>query len=95
MERRLILEVEWPDRMTREQAVALEGGKRSLTRQVRERGLQALLVGRDGSGRETRAGRKRGKKKRSSCLERAVHVFSSSPANLNSDIQPHCSTLPK
>jgi hypothetical protein len=48
IERRLILELEWPAAMTREEAVALEGGRRSLTRQVRERDLQALLVGRDG-----------------------------------------------
>jgi hypothetical protein len=46
--RRLIGELEWPSRLSREQAVGLEGGRRSLTRQVRERGLQALVVGRDG-----------------------------------------------
>lgn len=49
LERSLIEELEWPTQMTREQTVALEGGGRSLTRQVRARGLQTLVVGRDGA----------------------------------------------
>jgi hypothetical protein len=48
MERELILELDWGTDLTREQAVMLEGGRRSLTRQVRKRGLEALVVGRDG-----------------------------------------------
>jgi len=49
MERDLILELEWGTDLTREQTVMLEGGSRSLTRQVRERGLETLVVGRDGA----------------------------------------------
>lgn len=49
LERRLIEELDWPAQMTREQTVALEGGSRSLTRQVQARGLEALVVGRDGA----------------------------------------------
>ena len=49
MRRDLILDLEWPAEMTREQTVALEGGSRSLTRQVRERDLETLVVGRDGA----------------------------------------------
>lgn len=48
MERELILELDWGTNLTREQTVLLEGGKRSLTRQVRECGLKTLVVGRDG-----------------------------------------------
>jgi hypothetical protein len=48
MERQLILELDWTSDLTRAEAVVLEGGKRSLTRQVRERGLETLVVGRDG-----------------------------------------------
>jgi hypothetical protein len=49
MERGLIEELAWPLEMTREETVALEGGSRSLTRQVRSRGLRTLVVGRDGA----------------------------------------------
>lgn len=49
MERRLILELEWGSDLTREETVMLEGGRRGLTRQVRERGLETLVVGRDGA----------------------------------------------
>lgn len=49
MERGLIEQLDWPTRMTREETVVLEGGSRSLTRQVRARGLQTLVVGRDGA----------------------------------------------
>lgn len=49
MERELILELDWGSDLTREQTVMLEGGRRSLTRQVCGRGLEALVVGRDGA----------------------------------------------
>jgi hypothetical protein len=49
MERELILQLDWRADLTREQTVMLEGGRRSLTRQVRERGLKTLVVGRDGA----------------------------------------------
>jgi hypothetical protein len=49
MDRNLIGELDWPTRMTREETVALEGGTRSLTRQVQARGLKTLVVGRDGA----------------------------------------------
>jgi len=49
MERELILTLDWGTDLTREQTVMLEGGRRSLTRQVRERGLETLVVGRDGA----------------------------------------------
>ncbi|HEX6153465.1 MAG TPA: hypothetical protein VFZ19_08090 [Solirubrobacterales bacterium] len=49
LERELILELEWPTGLDKLQAVALEGGSRSITRQVQARGLQALVVGRDGA----------------------------------------------
>ena len=49
MERELILQLDWGAELTREQTVMLEGGRRSLTRQVRERGLETLIVGRDGA----------------------------------------------
>lgn len=49
MERELIELIDWPAQMTREETVALEGSSRSLTRQVRARGLQTLIVGRDGA----------------------------------------------
>jgi hypothetical protein len=48
MEGELILELDWGTDLTREQTVMLEGGGRSLTRQVRDRGLETLVVGRDG-----------------------------------------------
>lgn len=49
MERSLLIELDWPAKLTRTEAVLLEGGSASLTRQVRERGLQTLVVGRDGA----------------------------------------------
>lgn len=49
LRRELILDLDWRSDMTREQCVELEGSKHSLTRQVRARGLQALVVGRDGA----------------------------------------------
>lgn len=49
LERELLLELDWPTGLGKLQAVALEGGSASLTRQVQARGLQALVVGRDGA----------------------------------------------
>jgi hypothetical protein len=49
MERQLILELDWDADLSREETVMLEGGHHSLTRQVRERGLETLVVGRDGT----------------------------------------------
>jgi hypothetical protein len=49
MERELILQLDWGEDLTREQTVMLEGGRHSLSRQVRERGLGTLVVGRDGT----------------------------------------------
>jgi hypothetical protein len=48
LERDLLLSLDWPTGMSRQQTVALEGGTNSLTRQVRARGLEAMVVGRDG-----------------------------------------------
>lgn len=50
LERELLRALDWPTGLTKLEAVALEAGNRSLTRQVRERGLQTLVVGRDGVG---------------------------------------------
>ncbi len=49
IERQLIVELDWGAGLSREETVMLEGGRRSLTRQVRERGLETLVVGRDGT----------------------------------------------
>jgi hypothetical protein len=48
MERSLLIELDWPSDLTRAEAVLLEGGSASLTRQVQARGLQTLVVGHDG-----------------------------------------------
>jgi hypothetical protein len=48
MERSLLTQLEWPSSLTRADAVLLEGGSGNLTRQVQERGLRALVVGRGG-----------------------------------------------
>jgi hypothetical protein len=48
LERELLLDLDWPTGLGKLEAVALEGGSRSLTRQVQERGLETLVVGRDG-----------------------------------------------
>ena len=50
LERELLLSLDWPTGLGKLEAVALEGGTRSLTRQVRDRGLETLVVGRDGVG---------------------------------------------
>ncbi len=47
--RELLLELDWPSARSKRQALAIESGKRSLSRQVWERGLQVLVVGSDGS----------------------------------------------
>jgi hypothetical protein len=50
LERELLLSLDWPIPPTKLDAVRLEAGSRGITAQVRERGLQALVVGRDGLG---------------------------------------------
>jgi hypothetical protein len=50
LERELLQTLDWPTGLTKLEAVALETGSNSLTRQVRERGLATLVVGRDGVG---------------------------------------------
>lgn len=52
LERELLLSLEWPLASTKLEAVALECGERGITRQVLQRGLRALVVGRDGRGYE-------------------------------------------
>jgi hypothetical protein len=46
--RELLLSLDWPAGVSREESLELEAGSRSLTRQVGERGLATLVVGRDG-----------------------------------------------
>jgi hypothetical protein len=48
LQRRLLVELDWPTGIDKLGAVALEGGTLGLTRQVQERGLTPLVVGRDG-----------------------------------------------
>jgi hypothetical protein len=48
LSRELLLSLDWPTGVAKLGAVALEGGSRSLTRQVQERGLATVVVGRDG-----------------------------------------------
>jgi hypothetical protein len=48
LERELLLTLDWHIGMTRLDTVRLESGTRSLTRQVAQRGLETLVVGRDG-----------------------------------------------
>lgn len=48
LERELLLSLDWPAGMSREDSLGLEAGSNSFTRQVRERGLATLVVGRDG-----------------------------------------------
>ena len=48
MSREVMLSLDWPQVRTKSGAWSLESGKRSITRQVWERGLDALVVGRDG-----------------------------------------------
>jgi hypothetical protein len=49
LERALLLQLDWPTGLNKLEAVRLEAGSRSLTRQVTERGLSAVVVGRDGT----------------------------------------------
>jgi hypothetical protein len=49
LERELLLSLDWTGPRRKLDAWRLESGKRSITRQVLERGLQALVVGRDGA----------------------------------------------
>jgi hypothetical protein len=46
--RDLARSLDWPTGLTKLEAVALEAGSHSLTRQAQERGLATLVVGRDG-----------------------------------------------
>jgi hypothetical protein len=48
LERELLLSLDWPLGVSREESLWLEAGTHSLSRQVRERGLATLVVGRDG-----------------------------------------------
>jgi hypothetical protein len=48
LERDLLLDLEWPALPSKPAAWALESGKRSISRQVWERGLDVRVVGRDG-----------------------------------------------
>lgn len=48
LERELLFELDWPALDSKPAAWALESGKRSLSRQVWERDLDVLVVGRDG-----------------------------------------------
>jgi len=50
LERELLLELDWPEPQTKTQAWGLESGRRSLARQVWDRGLDVCVVGRDGRG---------------------------------------------
>ena len=52
LERELLRSLDWPAPRRRLDAVAIECGQHGLTSQVRQRGLQALVVGRDGRGYE-------------------------------------------
>jgi hypothetical protein len=52
LERDLMLTLDWPASGRKRRALELESGARSITRQVRARGLQTLVVGRDGRGYE-------------------------------------------
>ena len=47
MTRELLLSLDWPAPRRKLQALRLESGRRGISRQVRDRGLQMLLVGRD------------------------------------------------
>ena len=49
MSRELILSLDWPAPRRKLQALRLESGKRGISRQVRDRGLALLVVGRDGA----------------------------------------------
>jgi hypothetical protein len=48
LDRELLLNLEWPSVRSKAEAWALESGKRSISRQVWERELDVLVIGRDG-----------------------------------------------
>jgi hypothetical protein len=48
IDRRLLLDLKWPPIDSKVSALAFEGGHASLTQQVRERGLDVMVVGADG-----------------------------------------------
>jgi hypothetical protein len=48
LERDLIRDLDWPAVTRKQAAWSLESGRRSITRQVHERGLRAVVAGRDG-----------------------------------------------
>jgi hypothetical protein len=48
LERELLRELDWPTGLTKLEAVRLEAGSHGLTRQVAARGMQTMVVGRDG-----------------------------------------------
>jgi hypothetical protein len=48
LERELMLDLDWPLQRSKLEALALESGKRSISRQVWERDLDVRVVGRDG-----------------------------------------------
>jgi hypothetical protein len=48
IERQLMLALDWPPSPKKRRALELESGKCSITRQVWQRGLRAVVVGRDG-----------------------------------------------
>ena len=58
--RQTILELDWPTGLTKLETVALEGGSRSLTRQVRERGLDTWSSAVTGSATRPFAGAQSG-----------------------------------
>jgi hypothetical protein len=48
LDREMLLDLDWATPQSKAAAWALESGKRSISRQVQERGLQTLVVGRNG-----------------------------------------------
>lgn len=52
LKRDLMLALDWPSSSGKRRALALESGRRGLTRQIWESGLRALVVGRDGQSYE-------------------------------------------
>ena len=48
LERELMLDLDWPRARSKLEALALESGKHSISRQIWERGLDVRVVGRDG-----------------------------------------------
>jgi hypothetical protein len=60
IERALMLDLDWSAARTKAGSWALESGKASVTRQVRARGLEAVVVGRDGRAYPEREWRESG-----------------------------------